>query len=137
MKTIGIIGSRRRDSKADLEATRKIFLEIYEEGDSIVSGHCPKGGDRFAEIFAEEFGLTEENGKLILYRADWKQHGRGAGFVRNTYIAKDADILISVVAEDRKGGTEDTIKKAEKMGGKQILLVPQVPLEEFDPLDEI
>jgi predicted Rossmann fold nucleotide-binding protein DprA/Smf involved in DNA uptake len=136
MKTIGIIGSRRRDSKADLEATRKIFLEIYEEGDCIVSGHCPKGGDRFAEVFADELGLTEENGKLILHRAEWNKYGRGAGFVRNTYIAEDADVLICVVSKDRTGGTEDTIKKAEKMS-KKIVLVPQIPIEEFDPLDEI
>lgn len=139
MKIIGIIGSRRRDSNADLELTRKIFLEIYADGDIIVSGHCPKGGDRFAEIFAKELGLTEKNGKLILHRADWDKHGRGAGFVRNTYIAEDADILICVVAADRTGGTEDTVRKAIKMG-KEIVLVPQIGVcknEDFDPLEEI
>lgn len=136
MKTIGIIGSRRRDSKADYEATLKIFMEIYEEGDRIVSGHCPKGGDLFAEIIAAKFGLTEKNGKLILHRPEWDKYGKGAGFIRNTYIAEDADVLICVVAADRTGGTEDTIKKAEKMG-KRIVLVPQISAQEFDPLDEI
>jgi len=136
MKTIGIVGSRRRDSKADYEATRKIFFSIYEEGDRIVSGHCPKGGDRFAEMIAEELDLTEENGGLILHRPDWKKYGRAAGIIRNTPIAEDADILIAVVAADRKGGTEDTVKKSTKMG-KQILLVPQIPIEDFDPLDEV
>ena len=137
MKMIGIIGSRRRDSNADLEETRKVFISVYEDGDKIVSGHCPKGGDRFAEIFAKELGLTEENGGLILYRPDWNKYGKGAGFVRNTYIAEDADVLIATVSEDRTGGTEDTVKKFNKMDNKQLLLVPQVPFSDFDPLDEV
>ena len=136
MKTIGIIGSRRRDTKADYQLLRKMFFEIYEDGDKIVSGHCPKGADAMAEIIADELNLTEANGKLILHRADWNKYGKGAGFVRNTYIAEDADVLICVVAEDRTGGTEDTIRKAEKMG-KSIILVAQAPIIDFDPLEEI
>ena len=139
MKTIGIIGSRSRDSKADLEATRRVFDSVYEKGDRIVSGHCPQGGDKYAEIFAKELGLTEKSGRLVLHRPDWDKHGKGAGFVRNTYIAEDADILIAVVKDNDNpliGGTGDTIKKATKMD-KQILLVPQVPISDFDPLEEI
>jgi hypothetical protein len=48
--------------------------------------------------------------------------GPGAGFLRNTDIAKDADVLIAVVAADRTGGTEDTIRKVQKMG-KRVILV--------------
>jgi predicted Rossmann fold nucleotide-binding protein DprA/Smf involved in DNA uptake len=139
MKTIGIVGSRRRDSDYDYQETRKLFDLYYEEGDRIVSGHCPKGGDRFAEIIAAELGLTEKNGGLILHRPEWNKYGKGAGFVRNTYIAEDADILIAVVAADRTGGTEDTIKKALKMG-KRVVYVVAGPLacsEEFDPLKEV
>jgi hypothetical protein len=47
---------------------------------------------------------------------------KAAGFVRNTKIAEECDVLIAVVASDRLGGTEDTIRKAEKLG-KQIILV--------------
>lgn len=132
MKTIGIIGSRRRDSKEDLELCRKTFLEIYEEGeDSLVSGGCPKGGDRFCQIFAEEYGIP-----IKIHYAEWDKYGKAAGFKRNAYIAKDADVLICVVAEDRIGGTENTIATATKLG-KRIILVPQVPKKEneFDPLD--
>jgi len=131
MKKIGIVGSRRRNTTRDLEATRKIFNEAYEDGDILVSGGCPKGGDRFCEVFAEELGLTIENEKLVVHEAEWKRYGRGAGMIRNTYIADDSDILIACVAEDRTGGTEDTIKKFEKRG-KSAMLVPQV---EFDPFD--
>ena len=136
MKTIGIIGSRRRDTDKDLLLCRNVFNSIYEEGDKIVSGACPRGGDAFAEIFAKELDLTEENGGLILHRAQWDEHGKAAGFVRNTFIARDADIIIAVIASDRKGGTEDTIKKAANFK-TQVVLVPQISIEDFDPLTDL
>ena len=42
-------------------------------------------------------------------------------YARNTLIARDADDLIAVVAEDRKGGTEDTIKKFLKKSSEDNL----------------
>ena len=87
-----------------------MFVRIYKEGDKIVSGGCPKGGDRFAEIIAKDFNLTKENGKLIIYPAEWDKHGKSAGFKRNTYIAQDADVLIAVITKDRKGTEKIRIK---------------------------
>jgi predicted Rossmann fold nucleotide-binding protein DprA/Smf involved in DNA uptake len=117
MKKIGIIGSRRRDCNSAYQACLKAFEEIYEEGDEIVSGGCPKGGDRFAEIIAKKLGIP-----IKIYYPNWKKNGKAAGFVRNTDIAEDSDVILAVVAEDRTGGTEDTIKKAQKMD-KEIFLV--------------
>ncbi len=116
-KTIGIVGSRRRDSIIDFNACAKAFLNIYKRGDKIVSGGCPKGGDRFAEDLARTYGVT-----IIIHHADWERKGRGAGIARNTDIARDCDVLIAVVAEDRTGGTEDTVKKVLKLG-KQVVYV--------------
>jgi hypothetical protein len=116
-KTIGIIGSRRRDNVKDFVAVATKFLEVYEPGDTICSGLCPKGGDRFAVLLAEQYQT-----KKLWYPADWKL-GRHAGFLRNTEIAKASDILIACVASDRTGGTEDTIKKFTKMGKKGLYLV--------------
>lgn len=117
MKTIGIIGSRRRNSQGDFEQCKKKFLEIYEDGDQIVSGGCSRGGDRFAEILAEKYQVP-----IKIYYAKWDKLGKGAGFARNTDIARDSDVLIAVVANDRTGGAEDTIKKAGKMHKTIILL---------------
>jgi len=136
MKRIGIIGSRRRDSKEDLEACREVFLKTYEKGDTIVSGGCPKGGDKFAEIFAKEYEVPitiHYPDKSKLDKVKLAQNPKWAyaeiNFARNTLIARDSDILIAVVSEDRTGGSEDTIKKAITMD-KEIVLVPQV---EFNP----
>ena len=106
MSVIGIVGSRRRDTEEDYKLVEKQFLVIYQEGDIIVSGGCHEGGDRFAERIAKKFGLT-----IVIHYPNWKKHGRGAGFVRNTKIADNAGKLIACVAADRTGGTEDTIKK--------------------------
>lgn len=117
MKSIGIIGSRRRDSMGDFHLCESEFLKFYEKGDVIVSGGCPKGGDKFAEMLAFKYDIP-----IKIHKAEWEKYGKSAGFKRNTYIAEDSDIIIAVVASDRTGGTEDTIKKAEKLG-KRIYLV--------------
>jgi hypothetical protein len=118
VKVIGIVGSRRRDSEADYKAVTKAFSKVYQEGDTIVSGGCPKGGDRFAEVLAERLNVP-----IKIYRADWVRYRRSAGFQRNTDIAQDADVLIACVAPDRKGGTEDTVKKYRKLRKQRLILV--------------
>lgn len=109
MKKIGIVGSRRRCSAEDLARVKEEFLFLFQPGDWIVSGGCPKGADAFAELIAKERGVP-----ILIFYPDWKQLGRTAGFARNTLIAKESDVLIACVAADRTGGTEDTIKKFDK-----------------------
>jgi len=121
MKKIGIIGTRRRDSGVDRKLVREKFLEIYEPGDWIVSGGCPKGGDAFAEKIAKKFGVP-----ILIFHPDWAQFGRAAGILRNGDIAERSDVIIACVAEDRTGGTEDTIKKflkREEITEKDLFLV--------------
>jgi hypothetical protein len=107
MKTIGVIGSRSRDSLGhDLGIVKKAVMNVYEEGDMLVSGGASAGADRFAEMIAR----TEQI-PIIIYYAKWKKYGMSAGFQRNGDIAEEADILVACVNPDRTGGTEDTIKK--------------------------
>ena len=132
-KTIGIIGTRSRNSFADFDLTRQVFDTIYEDGDTMVSGGCPQGGDRFAELIAKHRsipihyvpeGSSElKEGYLNIHPAFWSKYGKRAGFIRNTYIARDAQVLMAVVADDRVGGTEDTINKYVKMGKDRLILV--------------
>lgn len=117
MKKIGIIGSRRRNSAVDYKLVEEKFFEIYEVGDWIVSGGAPKGGDYFAKRIHQKYAIP-----YLEFPANWKL-GKHAGFLRNTDIAENSDVLIACVAEDRKGGTEDTIKKFEKIGNKEVYLV--------------
>ena len=120
MKTIGVIGSRRRVSAIDQSAVRRTVIGIYEDGDRFVSGGCPTGGDRFCEEIARKLGAS-----ITIHHADWLKYGKNAGFRRNDLIAKDADVLIACVAHDRTGGTEDTIKKFLRATdpSKELILV--------------
>ena len=107
MKTIGIVGSRRRDSLfVDFPKVKQAFLDIFEEGDFIVSGGCPQGADHFAEIIAKK-----EQVPITIHYARWNKLGKSAGFQRNGDIAEDSHVLIACVAPDRTGGTEDTVSK--------------------------
>lgn len=114
---IGIVGTRKRDDHDSYKKVEQIFLSIYKEGDVIVSGGCSKGGDRFAEMIADKFGIPIE-----IHRANWYL-GRHAGFLRNTIIAENSNVLIACIAKDRRGGTEDTIKKFVKFNSEDGLLL--------------
>jgi len=69
-KWIGIVGCRARDSQKDLEQCEKVFFEHYKEGDYIVSGGCPSGGDRFAEVIAKKHGIP-----IMIYYPNWEKYG--------------------------------------------------------------
>ena len=128
--TVGIVGSRCRDSESDLQEVRHALIKVLEQNPGktidLVSGGCPEGGDRFAEILATELSLPihihyPDKSKLPEKPKRWDF--ATINYARNTLIARDADILIACVASDRKGGTEDTIKKYMKMGKKNLILV--------------
>lgn len=117
---VGIIGSRRRNTDKDLQKVTEAFNTIKSENNnvSIVSGGATKGGDHFAEIIA-----CLQNIPIKIYYPDWNKYGRIAGFIRNTDIAKDSDILIACVHSSRTGGTEDTIKKFKKFYPKRRIIL--------------
>jgi hypothetical protein len=116
---IGIVGTRRRDSETAYHKVWVAFFDIYKEGDRIVSGGCSYGGDKFAERIAKSHTIP-----ITIHYAQWHKHGKSAGFIRNTDIAKESDILIACVASDRLGGTEDTIKKFKQFHPEgQLILV--------------
>ncbi len=105
---VGIIGTRARDSYEDYQILYNYFNTFSNKSKVvIVSGLCAKGGDKFATILYKTFGT-----KKLWFPAQWDKYGKAkAGFIRNTDIAMVSDIIIALVRQDRKGGTEDTIIK--------------------------
>lgn len=116
MKRIGIIGTRRRDTPAIQRLIEEELWKIYEEGDWIVTGGCPKGGDRFAEAIAKANGIP-----ILTFYPNYKRYKQGAPIVRNGPVAENSDTVIACVVnpEDsiheilqrKKGGTEDALRK--------------------------
>ena len=120
---IGMVGSRRRNSQKDfgklivklgnLERKTGRFIK------KIVTGDCCEGGDKFAKEIAHMFGyelevkykLDPETGeKLTRYIDDYFEF-TDICYDRNEEVAKEPlDYLLALVAPDRKGGTENTIR---------------------------
>jgi len=119
-KIIGIVGSRKRNSTKDYKKVKRKFLFLYEGGDFICSGKCPKGADKFAVILASLFVPPENR---LWFPPNWNKYGKSAGFIRNTKIARVSEYLIACVTKNRKGGTEDTIEKFIKFHGKENLYI--------------
>lgn len=115
-KKIGIVGSRRRNKQPDFCQVYDALMKVYNPGDWLVSGGCSKGADSFAAQIAKDYGLP-----ILTFWPDWRQ--KGAPFIRNTPIAIHSDILIAQVAPDRKGGTEDTLKKYVKFHPKSSRVI--------------
>lgn len=117
MKKIGIIGTRKRNIRTDFIEVQEAFFENYEEGNWIVSGHCPKGGDAFAEKIAFDWGIP-----ILLFPP--KKKIRKEFFARNTFISDWSDIIIAClinphesiedILKRKSGGSEDTLKKFAK-----------------------
>ena len=117
-KRIAIVGSRRRNTANDHVALCAAFDKIYNRGDIIVSGGCSRGADNMAESIARVRQIP-----IMIWYANWDgPDGKAAGFVRNTDIVEDCDIVLAMVAPDRTGGTEDTVKKAIARGKKVVLV---------------
>jgi len=121
MKRIGVIGTRKRNTGEAWKKVESVLLQVYEEGDWIVSGGCEKGADRFGLKFAKREGAP-----MLTFYPNYKRYGRGAPHVRNEPVAEHSDVIIACVMnpEDgidevlkrKKGGTEDTLKMFVKQG---------------------
>jgi hypothetical protein len=75
----------------------------------IVSGHA-SGADALGERFAKEHYLQCE-----LHPADWEQHGKAAGPIRNKEMADVSDALIAFW-DGNSRGTKSMIDLAQRKG---------------------
>lgn len=114
----GIVGSRSRTDRGTVDA----FISNLPADSVIVSGGA-KGIDTFAEDAAKKNGL-----KCVVYRPNFK----GAKnyyqvcdkyYSRNKKIVENSDIIVAFVSASRTGGTENTIKIAQKME-KPVQIIP-------------
>ena len=96
---IGVVGSRRRNSEADLKILAEFLSKIltfYSDEYKIilVSGGCKKGGDYFAEVLTRAWKLSP----MIIHYPDksklpsdpQRYDFAKINFDRNTLIARDS-----------------------------------------------
>lgn len=78
----------------------------------VISGAHPAGADRLAETWAFERKYT-----LKRFYADWEEHGRAAGPIRNEEMAEFAAGLESYAVgfwDGKTSGTRDMINRCRK-----------------------
>jgi hypothetical protein len=117
MLHIAIIGSR---SRTDPETVEHLVARL-PANTVIVSGGAP-GPDTWAEEAARKYGLAIQifRPNLVDVRSQGQATRRYHG--RNQRIVEAADELFALVAPNRRGGTEDAIKRATRKGIPVTLL---------------
>ena len=83
----------------------------------IVSGGA-RGADRLAAAYAKRHCL-----ELLQFRADWAQHGRRAGAIRNRQIVDNADALVAFW-DEQSPGTKITLEMAIGKGIPSTVVTP-------------
>ena len=108
---VGIVGSRRFLNK---EMVELLVNELPDET-IIVSGGC-RGVDTWAANAARLRGLQVIEFLPNLPKSAPRWAYTKAYHERNKKIAENSDVIYAFVANDRTGGTENTIKHAQKLG---------------------
>lgn len=112
-RTIAIVGSRKGINRERVLE----FVDHLTEQYIVISGGA-SGVDTWAIERAKERGL-----RTRVYPADWKKHGRGAGFHRNKVMVNLAD-EVAAFWDGESRGTAHTIKTAIEMRRPIVVFSP-------------
>lgn len=105
-----IAGSRDFNDYALLKSSIDNILCNYLDYDfEFVSGGA-RGADKLGEQYAIEAEYTP-----TIFKANWDEFGRKAGFIRNTAMGNYADMLIAFPLGESKG-TYHMINYMKKLG---------------------
>lgn len=87
-----------------------ILSEKRQDSNIVVVSGTARGADRLGERYAREKGY-----EIRQFPADWKKHGKSAGYIRNSLMADNADALIAFW-DGQSRGTKNMIETAKKKG---------------------
>lgn len=111
---VAIIGSRRRSSPSDRAIVAEIVANLPRMA-SVISGGAD-GPDTFAAEEARSAGLTVIELQPDLVGVRNRGEAARRYHERNQRVVDLVDEVHALVAADRKGGTEDTIRRASRKG---------------------
>jgi hypothetical protein len=100
---VAVIGGRKFD---DYERLKKVLNQFNIT--RIISGGA-NGADKLSERYA-----TEKNIQTEIYLPDWDLFGKKAGFLRNTTIIENSEVVVAFW-DGKSRGTRDSIGKANKL----------------------
>lgn len=102
-----IAGSRTFCDYPLLKATMDHLLQNIQDEVMIISGTAA-GADTLGERYAEERCYAVKR-----YPADWRKHGKAAGYIRNEEMSKNADALVAFW-DGQSPGTKHMIEIASR-----------------------
>lgn len=105
-----VCGSRR---VSDPEATRRAIAERLAQlpRDTTVIHGAALGVDMWADAIAWEMRL-----KTFICPADWEQHGRSAGILRNNDMLDLEPDIVLAFWDGKSRGTKHTVEEARRRG---------------------
>lgn len=108
-----ITDSRQWTDRTELERVLWAQWLNCDSPMTIVHGDCPRGADRMAREWCEQWpAISEER-----HPADWDTYGKSAGYRRNSeMVSLGADLCIAFVVPGKSKGTQHTIDLARKAG---------------------
>jgi len=107
MRTI-IAGGRNFTDYEDLVETIRFTDNIWTISEVLSGG--AKGADYLGEVWA-----SANNVPVQRYPAEWDKYGKGAGFIRNSQMAENAEALIAFWDGESRG-TKHMIEVARHTG---------------------
>ena len=107
---VAVIGSRDFNDYEEVKQTLSTINITL-----LVSGGA-KGADTLGERYAKEHNIETK-----IFLPDWEKHGKKAGFLRNTDIINESDLVIAFWDGQSKG-TKDSIEKAFKSEKKLLII---------------
>lgn len=115
-RRILVTGSRQWTDRTRLEAVlwNEAFNFVHLGKVTFVHGACPSGADAMAHDWLVRHGQSvfEE-----AWPADWKRHGKAAGFIRNKEMVDlGADLCIAFIVPGKSPGTLHTVSYARGAG---------------------
>ena len=108
---VAIVGSRRRTDREAVEA----YVATLPADAAVVTGGA-RGPDRWAEAAARARGLAVAIHRPMLDGVRSRGEAARRLYERNQRVVDDCDRVVAFVAPDRRGGTEDTIRRAGRAG---------------------
>lgn len=107
---VAVVGSRTFNDYNKLKTT------LDSIGISIIISGGAVGADSLAERYASDMNIP-----TIIFKPDWKTHGRSAGIIRNKDIVDSCDILVAFWDGESRG-TLNSIERANA-SGKRVIVV--------------
>ena len=104
-RRIAVVGSREYPLP---EAVRAFVTRCHQKyPEAILVSGGTRGVDQTAEHQAMVVGM-----RTLILKANWDLYGRKAGFLRNSEIVQNADV-VAAFWDGRSHDTKDTIEKAK------------------------